>query len=128
MSYIITYILSLALAISSFLSVPFNDLQSAFEKGDADKVMSYGKEKVLISIDTKEGVYSKSQGTQVLKSFFKDYPPIAFTFDFKGKESGSNSYAVGKYVSSKDHFRVSVKFQKDEDDYLVESISIIKKK
>lgn len=128
MSYIITYILSLALAISSILSVPFNDLQSAFEKGDADKIMSYAKEKVLISIDTKEGVYSKSQGTQVLKSFFKDYPPSDFTFDFKGKESGSNSYAVGKYNSSKDFFRVSVKFQKDGEEYLVESISIIKKK
>lgn len=128
MSYLITYIFALAMAISSFLSVPFNELKSAFENGNAEEVMSFGKEKVLISIDQKEGVYSTSQGTQVLKSFFKDYPPNSFSFDFKGKESGSNSYAVGKYKSSKADFRVSIKFQKDGGGYLVESIAITEKK
>lgn len=124
MSYLITYILSLALALSSIFSIPFNDLESAFEKGDAEKIISYGKTKLLISIESKEGVYSKSQGTQVLRSFFKDYPPKSFSFDFKGKESGSNSFAVGVYKSSKGEFRVSVKFQKEGEDYLIESLTI----
>lgn len=117
----------MALALSSILSIPFNDLETAFLKGDAEKVMSYGKTKVLISIESKEGVYSKSQGTQVLKSFFKDYPSKSFSFDFKGKESGSNSFAVGVYKSTKGDFRVSVKFQKEESDYLIESITIGRK-
>jgi len=124
MSYLITYILSLALTLSSLLSIPFDDLESAFAKGDAEKVISYGKTKILISIDSKEGVYSKSQGTQVLKGFFKDYPPKFFSFDFKGKESGSNSFAVGVYKSSKGNFRISLKFQKEGGDYLIESITI----
>ncbi len=124
MSYLITYILSLAFALSSLLSIPFNDLETAFAKGDAEKVMSYGKTKILISIESKEGVYSKSQGTQVLRSFFKDFPPTSFSFNFKGKESGSNSFAVGVYKSSKGDFRVSVKFQKEGGDYLIESLAI----
>lgn len=124
MSYLITYILSLAFALSSLLSIPFNDLESAFAKGDAEKVISYGKTKILISIDSKEGVYSKSQGTQVLKSFFKDNPPKSFSFDFKGKEDGSNSFAVGVYKSAAKNFRISLKFQKEGEDYLIESITI----
>ncbi|MEX1191891.1 MAG: DUF4783 domain-containing protein [Brumimicrobium sp.] len=123
MSYLITYILSIVLTVSSILSIPFSELETAFSKGDAEKVMSYGKSKVLISINNKEGVYSQSQGTQVLKSFFKDYPPKSFNFDFKGKEDGSNSFAIGNYKSSVG-FRVSVKFKKDGKDYLVESITI----
>lgn len=114
----------MALALSSIFSIPFNDLETAFAKGDAEKVISYGKTKILISIESKEGVYSKSQGTQVLKSFFKDYPPKSFSFDFKGKESGSNSFAVGVYKSVKNDFRISVKFQKEGGDYLIESITI----
>lgn len=127
MSYLITYILSLAFALSSILSIPFKELESAFEKGDAEKVMSFGKTKTLISIDSKEGVYSKSQGTQVLKGFFKDNPPKSFSFDFKGKESGSSSFAVGLYKTEKTDFRVSFKFQKEGKDYLIESITIGKK-
>jgi hypothetical protein len=127
MSYLITYILSLAFALSSILSIPFNDLETAFSKGDAEKVVSYGKTKMLISIESKEGVYSKSQGTQVIKSFFKDYPPKSFSFDFKGKESGSNSFAVGIYKSAKGDFRISVKFQKEGGEYLIESITIGRK-
>jgi hypothetical protein len=127
MSYLITYILSLAFALSSILSIPFNDLETAFLKGDAEKVVSYGKTKMLISIESKEGVYSKSQGTQVIKSFFKDYPPKSFSFDFKGKESGSNSFAVGIYKSAKGDFRISVKFQKEGGEYLIESITIGRK-
>lgn len=124
MSYLITYILSLALALSSIFSIPFNDIESSFSKGDAEKVVSYGKTKILISLNSKEGVYSKSQGTQVLKGFFKDYPPKSFSFDFKGKENGSNSFAVGVYKSTKGDFRVSLKFQKEGGDYLIESITI----
>lgn len=124
MSYLITYILSLAFALSSILSIPFNEIESSFSKGDAEKVISYGKTKILISIDSKEGVYSKSQATQVLKGFFKDCPPKSFSFDFKGKENGSNSFAVGVYKSTRGDFRVSLKFQKEGSDYLIESITI----
>ncbi|MDX1651509.1 MAG: DUF4783 domain-containing protein [Brumimicrobium sp.] len=123
MSYFVTYFLSLALALSSVLSIPFTELETSFAKADAARIMSYGKPKVLISIENKEGVYSQSQGTQVLKEFFKDNPPKSFSFDFRGKEDGSSSFAVGKY-RSETLFRVSVKFKKEGSDYLVESITI----
>ena len=105
------------------LSIPFDDIEKAFESSDAEKIMNMGKSKVLITIDGKEGVYSKSQGTQVLKNFFKEHPPKSFDFDFKGKESGATSFAVAKYFSDK-VFRISIKMKKIKEDFAIESIAI----
>lgn len=105
------------------MSIPFDDIEKAFESGDANKIMSLGKSKVLISINGKEGVYSKSQGTLVLKNFFKNHAPKSFDFDFKGNESGATSFAVGKYYSDK-VFRVSIKLKKQREEFAIESIAI----
>lgn len=123
MNIILTSLLGFIFMITSILSIPFDDIEKAFESSDAAKIMSMGKSKVLISIDGKEGVYSKSQGTQVLKNFFKEHPPKSFSFDFKGKESGATSFAVGKYFSDK-IFRISIKLKKIKEDFAIESIAI----
>mgnify|MGYP001978929304 CR=1 FL=1 len=123
MNLLLTSILSLIFTIASIMSIPFDDIEKAFETSNAEKIMSLGKSKVLISIDGKEGVYSKSQGTQVLKNFFKKHPPKSFDFDFKGKESGATSFAVGKYYSDK-VFRVSIKMKKQREEFAIESIAI----
>ena len=57
MNYIITSILSIFFALSSILSIPFTEVESAFKEGDAAKVISFGTTKMLISIEGKEGVY-----------------------------------------------------------------------
>ncbi len=123
MNILITSILSLFFVISSIMSIPFDDIEKAFESGDADRIMTLGKSKVLISIEGKEGVYSKSQGTLVLKNFFKKHAPKSFDFDFKGKETGATSFAVGKYYSDK-VFRVSIKMKKQKEEFAIESIAI----
>ncbi|HZH85677.1 MAG TPA: DUF4783 domain-containing protein [Brumimicrobium sp.] len=123
MNYIITSILSIFFALNAILSIPFNEVESAFSKGDAAKVVSFGTTKMLISIEGKEGVYSKSQGTQVLSSFFKSNPPRSFSFSFKGKDEGASSFAVGDYQSNK-KYRVSIKFKKIQDQHQIESLTI----
>ncbi|MFA5574073.1 MAG: DUF4783 domain-containing protein [Brumimicrobium sp.] len=123
MKYIITSVISFLLFWSSVFTVPFEEVESAFAAGDAEKIMTLGTTKVLISIDGKEGVYSKSQGTQVLTNFFKANPIKSFQFNFKGKEEVENSYAVGRYQSNKD-YRVSLKFKKEGEDHLIEAITI----
>ena len=125
MNYFITIIFSIIINLTAFLSVPFSELEKAFSTGDATEIVKYGKSKILINIDQKEGVYSQSQGSQILKSFFKDHPPKSFDFHFKGKESGASSYAVGTYLSEHS-FRVTLKFQLEKEVYKIESISIEK--
>ena len=109
--------------LNSIFSIPFKEVENAFIEGDAAKVVSFGTTKMLISIDGKEGVYSKSQGTQVLTNFFKSNPPKSFSFSFKGKDEGASSFAVGDYQSVK-KYRVSIKFKKIQDQHQIESLTI----
>lgn len=126
MNYIVTVIITVFLGWSSVFSVPFEELEKAFASGDAEKVMTFSGEKVLITIDKKEGVYSRSQGAQVLKSFFNAHPATSFKFTFKGKEKGTSSFAVGSYSCKENKYRVSIKFVQDKDDYLIEAITLEK--
>jgi hypothetical protein len=123
MNIIFTSLLSILFALNTFLSIPFQEVKSAFEQGNADKIIALGTTKMLISIKGKEGVYSKSQGKQVLKGFFTDYPPQSFSFRFRGEDKGTSSFAVGDYSSSIP-FRISLKFKKSGNNHLIESVTI----
>ena len=123
MNFFITSFLSIFFILNSILSIPFKEVGDAFSKGDATQIVNFGTTKMLISIDGKEGVYSKSQGAQILSNFFKSNPPESFSFDFKGKEEGASSFAVG-YYHSKQKFRVSIKFKNVKEQYLIESLTI----
>jgi hypothetical protein len=123
MNYIITSILSIFFVLNSIFSIPFKDVETAFTQGDAAKIISFGTTKMLISIEGKEGVYSKSQGTQVLSSFFKANPPRCFSFSFKRKDEWASSFAVGDYQSTK-KFRISIKFKKIQNQHQIESLTI----
>ncbi|RFC53298.1 DUF4783 domain-containing protein [Brumimicrobium aurantiacum] len=123
MNYFITTIIGLFLTLNSILTIPYSKVESAFSKGNATEIMNLGTAKTLISIEGNEGVYSKSQGTQILASFFKENPPKSFSFNFKGKESGASTFAIGKYVSSKE-YKVSIKFKNLKSSHRIESITI----
>ena len=124
MNYIITSIFTLFFALSTIFSIPYKEVETAFSQGNASKIMNLGTTKVLISIEGSEGIYSKSQGTQVLSNFFKQNPPKSFSFGFKGKETGASTFAVGNYQSKK-RYRVSFKFKKVNTQHQIESITII---
>ena len=127
MNYIITSILSLFFALGSILTIPYQEVESAFSQGNAAKIMNLGTTKMLISIEGSEGVYSKSQGTQVLNNFFRNNSPKSFSFSFKGEESGASTFAMGEYRSAK-VYRVSIKFKNVNASHQIESIIINPKK
>lgn len=124
MNYIITILLSVLLSLTAFLSIPFSTLETAFKEGDATTIIAQSGDKILLNVAQKEGVYSASQATQILKTFFEKHPASSFKFTFKGKEDGTNSFAVGSYVA-KETFRVSLKFKLKKEKYDIEAISIV---
>ncbi|MCO5269186.1 MAG: DUF4783 domain-containing protein [Brumimicrobium sp.] len=122
MNYVITTIISACFLLFSVFVVPYNDIEKAFNTGNAAKIMELGTSKVLISIEGEEGAYSKSQGTQVLTNFFKNNPPKSFIFKFKGNEEGPSAFAVGEYQSTTKLFRVSFKLKEVNKNYFIESL------
>jgi len=104
--------------------VPYGAIEKAFESNNAKEIVALGKEKILINILGDEGVYSKSQAGLVLKDFFTKKPGHTFDFVHKGKGSSEGSFAIGKYLSGGEEFRVTIHFKKIGGDFKIESLAI----
>lgn len=127
MNKFITTLLSIFLILFSIYILPIKEIQTAFSSGDAEKIMAMAAPKILISINGKKGVYSPSQGTQVLEVFFKKQPPKSFNIQYKGEHSGVNSFALGTYISThKQSFQVSIKFKKTSNKNQITTLTIDK--
>ncbi len=124
MALIYKLLASVIIAVSVAASIPFTQLERAFSNNDAQAIVAMGKDKILMNIQGKEGVYSQSQATLVLKDFFVRRPGTAFHFTYKGKETDEGCFAVGNYVSKSETFRVSIHFTKIGDSYRIENLSI----
>lgn len=124
MNQTVIYIFSFFIFILSFVSVSFEEIESAFSNGDAAKIMKYSNKRILINIDGEEGIYSSTQATQVLNIFFKNHPPSHFRFTFKGKKEEISTFAIGEYQSGNSLFRVSLKLKSSNNSHFIESIKI----
>lgn len=126
MKTLFSLLLVAILGVSTVASVPFSDLERAISSNDAEKVMSYGKEKTMLNVLGKDGVYSVSQGSLVLKDFFNNNPAKSFKFMFKGNNTGTSSFGIGDYSSGDESFRMTFKFKKVGDSFKIESLTIEK--
>jgi hypothetical protein len=124
MSQIITFLSALVISLTVMLSIPFDAIQVAFEKGDSSTIVKNCGDKVFIQLGDKEGVYSRSQAEQVLKRFFESHPATSFQFNYKGKSEGKNTFATGDFITKEKTYKVSLKFKIVKEDYLIESITI----
>lgn len=126
MSFVFSYLTAFLLNVFLVGELPYNELEKAFNAGDASTIVSHGKEKMLVSILDKEGAYNQSQTSMVLKDFFTKKPVTSFKFTFKGKESNEGSFAIGEYVSKAESFRVTIQLKKINQDYKIERLTIEK--
>lgn len=124
MGFILSLIASLVLSFHSVQDANFVAVEQAFNREDAAKIVSYGKDKLLLQIQGKEGVYAQSQATQLLKDFFNRKPVSSFRFTFKGKESDDSPLTTGTYTSKNESFRVTIKWKHIGSELKIESLSI----
>lgn len=126
MGLIYTLITAVILSISPSQSVPYSKIEAAFKANNAQSIVDLGKDKLLLNVLGKEGAYSQSQATLVLKDFFTKKPGNQFGFIFRGEESSAGSFAIGNYTSKGEVYRVTIHFKKEGSAYKVESLTIEK--
>jgi Domain of unknown function (DUF4783) len=119
-------ILTVLFLSGSATDVPYSSVETAFKTGNAKGLVALGKDKILINVLGNEGVYSKSQATLVLKKFFTKNPAKSFSYVHKGKGSSEGSFAIGKYISGSQEFRVTIHFKKVSGAFKIESLAIEK--
>lgn len=125
--YIYISLLFLFLALSSMsLQNTLEIIRRSIQTGNTDMLSRNCDTHVEIITDKNSGSYSKNQAKFILKDFFIDYPASSFTYLHEGSSPGGAKYAVGKYVSPKATFRVSLKFRNDGEKLYIDSIQFTK--
>ena len=102
----------------------FSAVEQAFNNQDAAKIVSYGKDKILMQIQGKEGAYASSQATQMLQDFFSRKPVASFRFTYKGRETDDAPLTTGTYTSRSETFRVTLKWKRTGSDLKIEALTI----
>jgi hypothetical protein len=126
MRFLYSFITSIVIGLFGASDIPYSELEQAFNSSDAQAIASMGKDKFMINVFDKEGIYSTSQATLILKDFFSKKPVTSFKFTFKGKESNENTFALGEYISKNESFKVSIQFKKLKEQTKIERLSIEK--
>ncbi|MNK33150.1 hypothetical protein D3C87_516250 [compost metagenome] len=124
MGFILSLLASFILSFHTVRDANFASVEQAFNREDAAKIVSHGKDKLLLQIQGKEGVYAQSQATQLLKDFFNRKPVSSFRFTYRGKESDDSPLTTGTYTSKNESFRVTIKWKHLGSDLKIESLSI----
>ena len=115
---------SILLSLGINGEVPYGSIERAFVSNNPTEIVSIGKAKILMNVLGKEGIYSQSQASLVLKDFFTKKPNGSFNFFFKGKESSEGTFAIGSYTSRSEEFRVTIHFKNIDGQFKIESLTI----
>ncbi len=88
------------------------EIITAIQKGDYLKLADNFNTTIDLQIGKTDGNYSKTQAKQILKDFFKKYPPKSFKTIHEGSSKNSSEYIIGSYNSEKKEFRVYILLKK----------------
>lgn len=98
-------------------------LVQAFQAGDADAMAPFFNERFQLTLLGVDHRVSQAQAKEIVRDFFKKYPPSSFEIMFKGDKKDSN-FAVGKLKSKTETFRVNLFFKKVGEESLLHLLEI----
>jgi hypothetical protein len=104
---ILVLILALPCAGFSTGAVIPESVKQAFKNGNSQELVKYFNSAVELDIVGKEDVYAKDKAEQLLNTFFAQHPINGFTVLYEGGKD-ANQFAIGKLISSKGIFRVTI--------------------
>ena len=98
-------------------------IESALLHGDVSKISTYFDSSIEVVTPDTDGVYSQNQASQVLKSFFNQYPCESYEVGHTGNSAGGSKFIIGSYVSNGETFRVSIFLKIVGENYLIQGLS-----
>ena len=103
----------------------FNAIAKALSAGNAATLAEYFDDNVELIVLDEEGIYSKAQAEQVLKTFFVDYPPKSFKLVHRGTNNDKLHYCIGNMKIGDTMYRVSFYMkQTDSERLLIQELGI----
>jgi hypothetical protein len=105
-------------------SADLSSISGYISTGNAKGLSAHFDNLVELHLDDQEGAFSRTQAEQIMKDFFRQYPPRTFSFLQDGISEGANmQYAIGTYVSGSRKFRTYVYLKKRNGQMLIQELS-----
>jgi len=92
-------------------------------KGDAESLSAWFDDELDISIMAGGGVSSRQQAKQIMKSFFKDFPPKAFRVDYTA-ERANLKYVLATLSAGGESFHLIMFLNSKRGTYLIQQFKI----
>jgi hypothetical protein len=127
--YIFAGIFMILVCSSSAISQNQEDLPreliTAFKQGNSNSLSNFFGDRIQLTIQDKEAIYSKSQATQIMAKFFKEFPPTEFTKKHVGGKPDAR-YVIGSLTTTNGSFRVNLYLKSDTGKFVVHQLRIEK--
>lgn len=126
------FVLSLFFLVSlnqSHNPIKSNDLEEmaySFKNGSSKDLSQYFGSRVEINISGNSGLYSKNQAEQVMRDFFKKYPPQNFVIVNRSGGNTEITSSIGNYFSTDTKFKVFLRVKSENDLLAIFALDIIK--
>lgn len=114
----------LIIGLTSAIPPITDELSDAFSKGDADKVALHFTDPIDMSIPDNEGVFSKTQATLILKTFFSKNKPTNFTVVHNGDSKNNAHYSIGNLKTASATYRVYILYKEVEKKNIILELRI----
>ncbi len=90
----------------------FDEIAGAMKLGQVGGLTQFFSSSVELTLLDNEGIYSKQQAEQMLRTFFNQHPPKSVSIQHKGSSGQGAKYAIIIYEASNGKFRSYI-FMKD---------------
>lgn len=115
------------LAPFALFSAPINPgldaISTALGTGDINTLAKCIGDQVEIALGDQEKKYTKSEALDVLRTFFANNKPQAFSTMHKGQSrENSDSYCIGKMSATSGTYRVSIYYKENADGVSIQKL------
>jgi hypothetical protein len=101
------------------------DIVKSFKTGDADLLSKHFNVRVNLNILNKEYDPSQAQAKEILREFFRTYPPLDFKIKFESEKKDSR-FIIGTLSTSSGTYRVNLFFRNIDGKDLIHLLRIEK--
>lgn len=101
-------------------------IRFAMTEGNHRMLARQFTEKVSITIDNETFQYSKTQATYVMRSFFREHPPINFEYLHKGMMKNGRPYTLAIYRSPTHTYSLAIFLTSSNSGFLIKKLVFAK--
>ena len=115
----------LVLSTTTFLlgQPDFSSVITAIKVGNISQISSFMDKNVEVTVEEKDGSYSKTEATNVVKTFLSKNAPSNCTMIHSGAaRDGASYYCIGNLSAGGNKFRIYIFFKKIGLNYLIQEM------